>query len=115
YYRLNVDGTPGKSFTDVRIEAEDSLWVFVEVTIDPNNKATPFIVADSILFMTNGNLQWVDLVAFGQNAHFHKPAPNTGSAFFVTCDDEWKNDLPHVVYGFALVDSGCTLTIDPGV
>ncbi len=115
YYRLNVDGSPGKSFTNVQIGPNDSLWVFIEVTIDPNNKTTPFILNDSILFMTNGNLQWVDLVAFGQNAHFHKPAPNTGSAFFVNCNDTWTNDLPHVVYGYALVDSNCTLTINQGV
>ena len=114
YYRLNVDGSPGKSFTNVQIGPNDSLWVFVEVTINPNNKATPFIVTDSILFMPNGNLQWIDLVAFGQNAHFHKPAPNTGTAFFVNCNDVWTNDLPHVVYGLALVDSACTLTIQQG-
>jgi hypothetical protein len=114
YFRLNVDGAPGKSFTNIQIGPKDSLWVFVEVTINPNNTTTPFIIGDSILFMTNGNLQWVDLVAFGQNAHFHKPPPNTGSAFFVKCGDEWKNDLPNVVYGYALVDSACTLTIDQG-
>src|ERR1044071_9003188 len=35
-YRLNVDGIPGKMFTDVQIRAKDSLYIFGEVTIDPN-------------------------------------------------------------------------------
>src|SRR6188508_204263 len=69
-YRLNVDGLTGKSFSDVEIPAKDSLFIFIEVTIDPLNASTPYIVQDSIIFETNGNIQDVDLVAFGQYAHF---------------------------------------------
>jgi len=79
-YRLNVDGVPGKSFEDVEIAAEDSLFIFVEVTVDPNNTNTPLIVSDSILFETNGNLQDIDLVAWGQDAYFHSPNNNSGGA-----------------------------------
>ena len=49
-YRLNLDGVPGKSFTDVEIPGNDSLFLFVEITIDPGNAATPFIVQDSVVF-----------------------------------------------------------------
>src|SRR6187431_853755 len=48
-YRLNVDGVAGKSFTDVEIGSDDSIFVFVEVTVDPNNLTTPLIVSDSII------------------------------------------------------------------
>lgn len=121
YYRLNVDGTPGKSFANVEVGPDDSLWVFIEVTVDPNNKNTPFIVSDSILFVTNGNRQWVNLVAFGQNAHFHKPQPNKGSLFYLDTANTtitWKHDasdsLPHVIYGYAIVQTGQTLNIEKG-
>src|SRR5688572_5706059 len=67
-YRLNVDGLTGKSFSDVEIPAKDSLFIFIEVTINPQDASTPFIVQDSIIFETNGNIQDVDLVAFGQYA-----------------------------------------------
>ena len=113
-FRLNVDGAPGVSFTDVEIEANDSIFIFAEVTVDPNNQTTPLVVSDSIVFQTNGNTQDVKLVAWGQDAYFHYPAPNTGPAFFISCGDNWNNDKPHVIYGYALVDSGCTLTINPG-
>lgn len=113
-FRLNVDGVPGKAFSDVEIGADDSIFIFVEVTVDPNNQNTPLIVTDSILFETNGNLQDIDLVAWGQDAYFHKPPPNSGSLFFLDCNDTWNNDKPHVIYGYALVDSGCTLTINAG-
>src|SRR6478672_1431345 len=35
-FRLNVDGVPGKVFTNVRIEAKDSIYIFAAVTVDPN-------------------------------------------------------------------------------
>ena len=95
---------PGKSFTDVEIGAEDSLFIFVEVTIDPNNQNTPLIVTDSILFETNGNLQDIDLVAWGQDAHYYRNLPEVHSVF-LNCNDVWNNDKPYVIYGYALVDS----------
>jgi hypothetical protein len=113
-FRLNVDGTPGKAFSNVFIDAHDSLWIFVEVTVDPNNANTPLVITDSILFETNGNLQDVDLVAWGQDAYFHRPDPGGPPLFFLDCNDVWNNDKPHVIYGYALVDSGCALTVNAG-
>ena len=113
-YRLNVDGVPGSSFTDVEIAAKDSIFIFAEVTVDPNSLNSPLVVSDSILFETNGNQQKVQLVAWGQDAYFHRPAPNTPPLFFVGCGETWSNDKPHVVYGYALVDSGCALSISAG-
>jgi len=45
YYRLNVDGQPGRFFSDVEIAAKDSMFIFCEVTIDPNNTNTPYVVS----------------------------------------------------------------------
>jgi hypothetical protein len=116
YYRLNVNGTPGQAFTDVEIDANDSIWVFAEVTIpDPNDTLTPFVVTDSIVFETNGNIQDVKLIAWGQRAHFHRPPPNSPPLFPFICNDVWINDLPHVVYGYGLVGPGCSLTVQKGV
>ena len=114
-YRLNVDGVPGKSFSDVEIGPNDSIWIFVEVTIDPHNQNTPFVVSDSIIFQTNHNLQYVHLVAWGQDAHFHHSLPGDGPLFFIPTNDlTWTNDKPHVIYGYAIVDSGETLSIEQG-
>src|ERR1035437_6319023 len=65
-FSLNIDGTPAASLSDVEIAANDSIFIFVKVTVNPNNQNTPLVVTDSILFNTNGNLQKVDLVAWGQ-------------------------------------------------
>jgi hypothetical protein len=113
-FRLNVDGVPGKVFNDVVIEANDSLFIFAEVTVDPNNGNTPLVITDSIVFETNGNIQDVDLVAWGQDAYFYRPTPGLGNIFFLNCNSVWNNDKPHVVYGYALIDSACTLVINAG-
>lgn len=121
-FRLNVNGLPGKSFSDVEIRGGDSIWVFVEVTIDPNSSILPYIVQDSIVFETNGNIQDLDLVAWGQNAHFFvAKRQNINLPPYVLIDTNlnasvtWDNTLPYVVYGgYAVVDSTQTLTIQPG-
>lgn len=114
-YRMNVDGVPGREFSDIELDAGDSMYIFVEATIDPNSSTTPLLVTDSIVFITNGNMQHVDLVAWGQDAYFHTPPSGSGSPFFsLPCNDVWLNDKPHVIYGFPVVDSACNLTIQPG-
>lgn len=110
-YRLNVDGVNGDEHTDIVLEPGDSMYVFVEVTVDPGNINTPFVVEDRLLFSSNGNTQRVELVAWGQDAYFHG---QPGGLFVLECDEVWNNDKPHVVYGIVAVDSACTLTINEG-
>ena len=116
-YRLNVDGVPGTAFSNVSIPGRDSLFVFVDVTLDPNNLSAPAIVTDSVLFNTSGNLQDVDLVACGWDAHFIYPTnylSGLGPYSVIECDTLWTSNKPHVIYGYAVVDSACTLTIEQG-
>lgn len=110
-YRMAVDGENGVSFNDVEIGPNDSLWVFVEVTIDPNNADFPLIVEDSIRFITNGNTAYVNLVAWGQDAYFHG---SLDALTVLPCDEVWNADKPHVLYGIVAVDEGCNLTINAG-
>ncbi len=104
-FRINVDGISGVMHNNLEIEGNDSLWIFVEVTLDPNGGTLPLIVEDSIRFRTNGTDQYVILAAWGQDAYFHYNDVNSGV---------WPNDKPHVVYGFAGIDEGQTLTIPAG-
>ncbi len=116
-YRINVDGNAGNAHNDIEIGSKDSIFIFVEVTIDPGNSNNPFIVQDSIVFESDGSVQDVDLVAWGQNAHYICPTTFLKGfpAFSVLgCDTTWTKNIPHVVYGFAVVDSTCKLTIEAG-
>lgn len=107
FFKINVDGVAGTSFNDVEINANDSLYVFATVTINPNANNLPFVVQDSIRINYNGNTTFVQLDALGQNAHFLRDKR-------ITTDSTWKNDLPYVILGSVLVDSAKTLTINKG-
>lgn len=117
-FRINVDGTKGVSFSDVEIEGKDSMFVFAEVTVDPNNASSPLIIRDSVVFETNGNMQDVDLEAWGQDAYFYTPTIFPADGFpgysVINCNAVWTNDKPHVIYAYALIAPGCTLTIKDG-
>ncbi len=118
-YRINVDGQSGVSFANVEIAAKDSIYIFVEVTVDPNGGNTPMIVTDSILFETNGNQQDVDLVAFGRDAYFIVGSKNYGNLKYKIVagehiDTTWTKTKPIVIYGYAVVDSTGSLTIEAG-
>ena len=129
-YRLNVDGIPGKKFTNIDILAKDSIFVFVETTIDASSVANP-LYTDRILFDTGTNQQDVDLVTLVQDAHFIFPdrdpitlkidslsfngQPSTIKGRFLT-DEEltFSNTKPTVIYGYAAVPANKTLTIEAG-
>jgi hypothetical protein len=104
-FSMNVDGLQGTKIEDLYIEAGDSLFFFVEVTLDPNGTNIPLVIEDSIRFKSNEKNQFVKLAAWGQDAYFHYKDLNEGI---------WPNDKPHVVYGYAAVDSAKTLNIQAG-
>lgn len=111
-YRINVDGVSGTNFSNIDLEGNDSLFVFVEVTLDPNNGTTPFLVEDSIRFRTNGVDQYVYLAACGQDAYFHFTVFSQN--IIDSSSGIWPNDKPHVIYGAAIVHPGESLTIQQG-
>ncbi len=111
-FRINVDGDQGTHFSNVSIEGRDSLFVFVEATLDVTGQALPMIVEDSIRFRTNGKDQYVHLVIWGQDAYFHYSNPAAG--VFDLNEGVWPNDKPHVIYNYAFVDSAKALTIQQG-
>ena len=106
-FKINVDGTPGPEVNNLELEANDSLYVFVSVSINPNAANLPFIITDSIEINFNGTKQKVQLEAWGQNAHFFRNKK-------ITVSESWSNDLPYVILGFLQVDTNATLTINKG-
>jgi hypothetical protein len=104
-FRMNVDGLMGNKLNDIEVLAKDSLFAFIEVTLNVNGGILPLIVEDSIRFRTNGVDQYIKLAVWGQDAYFHYKDLNEGT---------WPNDKPHVIYGYAAVDSAKSLTIQAG-
>ena len=129
-YRLNVDGIAGKAFNDIDILAQDSIFVFIETTINASNVANP-LYTDRILFDTGSNQQDVDLVTLVQDANFIYPgkdpitmkidsltidgqATNIKGRFLTDTELTITNSKPTVIYGYAAVPSNRTLTIEAG-
>lgn len=106
-YKMNVDGASTTEVDDLVINANDSIYVFVSVTIDPNAANLPFIVSDSILINYNGNDRYVQLQAFGQNAFFLRNTIITGNVV-------WTNALSYVILGSIRIDTTASLTIQAG-
>ncbi|MEO6219681.1 MAG: hypothetical protein ABIO81_04580 [Ginsengibacter sp.] len=106
-FKINVDGISENEINDIEVNANDSIYVFVQVNIDPTTTNLPFILRDSILISYNGNQKFVQLQAYGQNANFLKSIKLTGNI-------TWNNTLPYVILGGILIDSNAILTIQRG-
>ncbi len=106
-FRMNVDGVPGTSFSGLEIAPGDSMYVFVEATLEPNNSSDVLRIQDSIVFLTNGNTQDIDLVAWGQDVHILNEEELSGTV-------TWTAEKPYLILGFAYVDSVSSLTIEAG-
>ena len=120
-FRLNLDGENATEFYDKIIPAEDSLFSFLRVTINPNDLNSPFVVEDELEFVTNGNTQVVKLQAWGQNANYivgDKVSGSIQGKYKIVADSlqttVWTNERPYVIYGWALINSYGTLRIEAG-
>ncbi len=107
-YRVNVDGLSGVSFKDLTIRGGDSMYVFVEVTIDPRGLNEPFEVRDSMLFTLESNItQQVIFTAGGQDATVLRGE--------VICSDtRFTATRPYLIYDSLRVEAGATLYMEPG-
>jgi hypothetical protein len=106
-YKLNINGTAAPEVNNIEIAANDSIYVFVSVTINPNAANLPFIVSDSILISYNGNRRLIQLQAYGQNANFLRNQIITGNT-------TWSNAKPYIILGSLRIDTTATLTIPAG-
>ncbi|WP_313808174.1 right-handed parallel beta-helix repeat-containing protein [Flavobacterium sp.] len=148
-YRITVDGMmgndddgngtgDGKIFENIELLAKDSMYIFIETTINYDEYANPdseYLYTDQIEFHNiAGAPQTVDLITLVRDAYFLFPQ-RFGDGTYETLpigDEEiygfyldhadpdngdeyhWGNDKPYVIYGYAAVPTGETLAIDPG-
>ena len=106
-FKININGTATNELNNLDIAANDSIYVFVSVLVNPSAANLPFIISDSISVQYNSNQRWVQLEAYGQNAHFL----NTAS---INSNTTWANDLPYVILGSLRISPDVSLTISPG-
>jgi hypothetical protein len=106
-FKINVDGTSSSEVDNLKVDKNDSIYIFVQVNVNPSSATLPFILRDSIGIIYNGKTKWVQLQAYGQNAVFLKNKLITGNV-------NWTKNLPYVILGGVRVDSTATLNIEAG-
>lgn len=131
-YRLNVDGIAGKYFEDIDILAQDSIYIFIETSINYSEIPDPLYV-DELVFDTGANQQDVKLITLVQDAYFLYPNRLNGIIETIEIDGEvteipgrylleneltFTDEKPYVIYGYMMVgdnDSNAkTLTVEAG-
>ncbi|MEM9544916.1 MAG: hypothetical protein AAGA77_03040 [Bacteroidota bacterium] len=117
-FRMNVDGVSGHEVKDVFIKGNDSIYVFVDVTVDPDQplSISPFIFEEMLAISSNGSEKDILLEAWGQNANYIPGRKRKGILSLLTCDfqtETWDDPKPYVIYGVLFIDS-CELILPPG-
>ena len=131
-YRMTVDGmsgNQGKLFQNVTLLAKDSLYIFIETTVNATDaNPTDFLYTDQIHFDSGINLQKVALVTLVKDAIFFFPkrlpngsketipVGNKNVEGFYLDDSQlhFTNQKAYVIYGYAGVPSGKTAIFDAG-
>ena len=101
-FKVNIDGEADLSkATDWQLRGGDSLIVFVKVNIDPTSQNNPLFIRDNLNFAVNGNVQSVELQAYGQNVHLIK----TPKRLTVRDNYIFTADRPYLIYDTFAVSS----------
>lgn len=106
-FKINVDGFVGPRINNLEIDANDSVYLFATVNIDPTDENAPFVVRDSVRLTENGSSSFIQLEAYGQNANYIRGE-------YIIENTTWDNTKPYVILDGVLVSENTTLTINPG-
>ncbi|TDS57195.1 hypothetical protein [Myroides indicus] len=136
YYKLMIDGISGKTFENIEVLAKDSIYIFIETSIDfDKTRDKSYLYTDQIQFLGGAKPQNIELVSLVRDAYFLYPKkdlngiteqidvsknkkengfwltenhPTAGNTLHLT------NKKPYVIYGFAAIPEGKKLIIDQG-
>ncbi len=107
-FHINVDGWGGESeLRDVEVWGKDSMFVYVEVKVDPTKKDNPILISDSIEFITNGTRQIVHLIAYGQDV-------TIWHGKIIEQDTTLTGKKPFLIYDSLYIAPNITLTLEKG-
>ncbi|MDF1695809.1 MAG: hypothetical protein P1U56_08265 [Saprospiraceae bacterium] len=117
-FRMNVDGIAGTEVKGVFIKGNDSIYVFMDVTVDPDQPVSisPFVIEEYVTVSSNGSEKDILLEAWGQNANYVPGSNRKGVLSLLSCDlgtETWDDPKPYVIYGVLFIDS-CELILPAG-
>lgn len=107
HYKMSVSGISADVVNNTYLNAKDSLMIFIQVYIDPNDDKTPFVVRDSIDFFFNNHTQVLQLEAYGRNVKRFKNKT-------IDSDTTITSEIPILISDSLKVMEGATLTLTSG-
>ncbi|MBD3747983.1 MAG: hypothetical protein IE931_00655 [Sphingobacteriales bacterium] len=106
-FKININGVATDNLTNIKVQGNDSIYVFVKAFIDPTNSDSPFLVEDQLTFSLNGRTDTIPLIAYGQNAVYLKDA-------YFTQNTSLSKNKPYLFVNDAVVGANTTLNIEAG-
>lgn len=105
-FRLNIDGESVSEKRNMELDRGDSLFIFIDVLVDPTNRNSPIAITDSIMFIMGDETQKVQLLAWGQNINLINKK--------LILSETWDSLKPYVIFSNVMVDTSETLTVEEG-
>lgn len=108
-FQIAIDGFSGQELNNIDFRAKDSLYIHVQVKIDPQNSNSPVLVHDSIAIAYNNRTDFIHLIAYGQDVFLIKNGNH-----IISQDSVLSNEKPYLIYDSLVVKKGAKLTIKEG-
>ncbi|ADY53796.1 hypothetical protein Pedsa_3261 [Pseudopedobacter saltans DSM 12145] len=106
-FKININGLTTNKLSGIEIPGNDSIYVFIKASIDPNSSDSPFLVEDSLLLTYNQKTKKLPLVAYGQNAIYINNQTLTGNIIL-------KKGKPYVLSGSNILSENANLELEAG-
>ncbi|MCQ2346046.1 MAG: hypothetical protein MJZ82_04695 [Paludibacteraceae bacterium] len=112
-FYINLDGENKiEHLHDIKLNGGDSLFLFVRVSINPQEKNQPVLIVDTLCFEVNGHLQRLPMQAFGQDVEIIKSESKRSD---ISGDFTFTNTKPYLIFdtlcitGKTIIEAGATI------
>lgn len=115
-FHLNVDGeTNPDNWHDIELRGGDSLYLFVQVKIDPQKRDEPVFIEEKVAFESNGNSDTLVLQAYGQDVvRLAKNGRSDHSAYTFNAKRPYLIMDTLVIYDNLTIEAGATIYMHKG-
>ena len=104
FFFLNIDGEADPlNMRDIRIEAKDSMYVFLKANFSKHSTNDAVLLTDRLLFNYNDQLSAIEIEAVSQNVRRLTNQTYEGDVTF-------DNTMPYLVYDTLLILGNLTIT-----
>lgn len=109
YFRINLDGESSAAYlNNIRLQAGDSLYLFVNAKIDEQTSDLPVLVTDQVIFvMGDGSKKTLQIEAYGQDVTLI-------DSLYIDADYTFRAGKPYLIRHYVASAPGTTLTIEAG-